>query len=139
MRSAFVGVIGFMVILLFFFSCENEGGIEFKRYYSSGALVYQSHCQNCHGAKGEGLSALIPPLTDSVYIRNSRSSLPCFIQDGLKGKITVRGKEFEDAMPANDLTPQQIAQVLTYVANSFGNKLGTIDEQQVETSLEKCK
>lgn len=139
MKTVLVGAISFGIILLLLISCENESSIEFKRYYSSGALVYQSHCQNCHGAKGEGLSALIPPLTDSLYIRNNRSSLPCFIQSGLKGKITVKGKEFEDTMPANDLTPQQIAQVLTYITNSFGSKLGTVDEQQVEANLEKCK
>ncbi|MGN6638165.1 MAG: c-type cytochrome, partial [Mucilaginibacter sp.] len=115
MRTALICAIGFSMIMISSISCENEGSIEFRRYYSSGALVYQSHCQNCHGTKGEGLSALIPPLTDSLYIRNNRSSLPCFVKAGLKGKITVKGKDFEDIMPANDLTPQQIAQVLTYI------------------------
>lgn len=139
MRITLICAIGFCVIMLSFISCENEGSIEFKRYYSSGALMYQSHCQNCHGANGEGLSALIPPLTDSLYIRNNRSLLPCFVKAGLKGKINIKGKEFDDVMPANDLTPQQIAQVLTYVTNSFGSKLGEINEQQVETDLEKCR
>lgn len=120
-------------------ACQNDESLEFKRYYSSGALVYQQHCQNCHGTNGEGLSALIPALSDSAYLRKNRFALPCYIKNGLKGQIVIKNKTFEDAMPANDLSPVEIAQVLTYVGNSFGNKLNTIDEQSVQKSLAGCK
>ena len=131
-------LIAFIAILLAG-ACQSDENLEFKRYYSSGALVYQQHCQNCHGASGEGLSALIPPLSDSVFLRKSLSSLPCYVKNGLKAQITVNGKTFEDAMPANDLSPVEIAQVLTYVGNSWGNKLNTIDEQSVQKNLAGCK
>jgi mono/diheme cytochrome c family protein len=127
------------VIILFIASCQSDESIEFKRYYSSGALVYQSHCQNCHGVNGEGLSALIPPLTDSIYLKNNKNALACYITSGLKGQITVKGKTFDDAMPANDLSPLEVAQVLTYIGNSFGNKLNTINEQEVQADLAKCQ
>jgi mono/diheme cytochrome c family protein len=127
------------VIILFIASCQSEENIEFKRYYSSGALVYQAHCQNCHGANGEGLSALIPPLTDSIYLKNNKNSLACFVTSGLKGQIIIKGKTFDDAMPANDLSPIEVAQVLTYIGNSFGNKLNTINEQAVQADLAKCR
>jgi len=127
------------VAILFVTACQSGESLDFKRYYSSGALVYQQHCQNCHGANGEGLSALIPPLSDSTYLRKNLSSLPCYVKNGLKGQITVNGKTFEDAMPANDLSPVEIAQVLTYVGNSFGNKLNIIDEPSVQKSLAGCK
>jgi mono/diheme cytochrome c family protein len=127
------------VIILFTAACQSDENLEFKRYYSSGALVYQQHCQNCHGTNGEGLSALIPPLSDSTYLRKNITALPCYIKDGLKGQIVIKNKTFEDAMPANDLSPVEIAQVLTYVGNSFGNKLNAIDEQSVQKSLAGCK
>lgn len=127
------------VVTLLIAACQSDESLEFKRYYSSGALVYQQHCQNCHGVNGEGLSALIPPLSDSTYLRKNITALPCYIKNGLKGQITIKGKTFEDAMPANDLSPVEIAQVLTYVNNSFGNKLNTIDEQSVQKSLANCK
>jgi mono/diheme cytochrome c family protein len=134
-------IIGFIsvIVILFIVSCESEQTIEFKRYYSAGVEVYQSHCQNCHGANGEGLSSLIPPLTDSVYLKNNKAALPCFIKSGLKGAITIKGKTFDDTMPANELTSMEVAQVLTYISNSFGNKLNTIDIQQVEHDLGSCK
>jgi mono/diheme cytochrome c family protein len=131
-------LIMFMTVLLVA-ACQNEESLEFKRYYSSGALVYQQHCQNCHGANGEGLSALIPPLSDSTYLRKNSHALPCYIKNGLKSQVIIKGKTFEEAMPANDLSPVEIAQVLTYISNSFGNKLSTIDEQSVQKNLAGCR
>ena len=127
------------VFILFIAACQSDESLEFKRYYSSGALVYQQHCQNCHGSNGEGLSALIPPLSDSTYLKQNSGLLPCYIKNGLKGHITIKGKIFDDAMPANDLSPVEIAQVLTYIGNSWENKLSTINEQSVQKNLAACK
>jgi len=129
----------FMAMLVIAASCQNDGQIEFNRFYSNGSVVYQAHCQNCHGAKGEGLQALIPSLTDSIYLKNNKSLLACQLNNGLKGKITILNKEFEGEMPASKLSPLETAQVLTYVTNSFGNKLGTINTDQVNADLAKCK
>lgn len=139
MSFKLAGSIIALVGILLAAACQSDENLEFKRYYSSGALVYQQHCQNCHGANGEGLSALIPPLSDSGYLRKNLSSLPCYIKNGLKGQIIISGKTFEDSMPADDLSPVEIAQVLTYIGNSFGNKLNTINEQSVQKNLTVCK
>jgi mono/diheme cytochrome c family protein len=138
MKLKIIGLIS-VIVILFIVSCESDESIEFKRYYSTGALIYQTHCQNCHGTGGEGLSSLIPSLTDSIYLKNNKTALACFVKYGLKGQIAVKGKVFDDAMPANDLSPIEIAQVLTYIGNSFGNKLNTINLQQTERDLSKCK
>jgi mono/diheme cytochrome c family protein len=139
MKFKVIGAISFLLTLIFIASCESETDIEFKRYYSIGAEVYQSHCQNCHGANGQGLMALVPPLNDSLFLKNNRSALACYIKSGLKGPITINGKTFDDGMPSNALSPMEIAQALTYICNSFGNKLNTIDQDQVEIDLGKCK
>jgi mono/diheme cytochrome c family protein len=121
------------------FSCGDEHSVEFDRYYSSGSLIYQTQCQNCHGANGEGLQALIPPLTDSIYLKNNKKQLACSIKYGLKGKLTIAGRQFEGAMPANDLSPVDLANVITYVTNSFGNKAGLVNITEVQTNLANCK
>jgi mono/diheme cytochrome c family protein len=134
---AFIGLLLCVIIA----SCQSEAEQDFKRYYTSGALIYKSKCQNCHGAKGEGLSNLIPPLTDTAYLKKNKTQLGCFIKYGIKETIiTINGKAYEGAMPANvDLTPIEIAELLTYVGNSFGNKMGTIDFDQADADLAKCK
>jgi mono/diheme cytochrome c family protein len=133
MKTMVVGCICLLLSALIY-SCQSDGSIEFKRYYSAGSLVYQSHCQNCHGNKGEGLAGLIPPLTDTIALKNYKSKLPCIIQNGLKGKIKIAGKDFDGAMPAADLSPIEIAQVATYITNSFGNKLGVITGDDVDAA-----
>jgi mono/diheme cytochrome c family protein len=138
MKSGFIIGIGLLLIALAI-SCQSDEQVEFNRYYSGGSLVYQIHCENCHGAKGEGLQDLIPPLTDSTYLKSNKTLLACYIKNGLKDKIIVNGRTFEDEMPAaSDLSPIEIAKVLTYITNSFGNKAGLINLQQVEVDLSKC-
>ena len=119
-------------------SCQSEDQVEFNRYFSAGSAVYQVHCQNCHGAKGEGLQGLIPSLSDSAYLKSNKHQLACFVKNGLKGQINVSGKQFEGEMPPNDLAPVEIAQVLTYVTNSFGNKSATITTELANVDLAKC-
>jgi mono/diheme cytochrome c family protein len=132
-----------IVVLLYVIivSCQSEAEQDFKRYYTGGAVIYKDKCQNCHGAKGEGLSGLIPPLTDTAYLKKNKAQLSCFIKYGIKETIiTVNGKAYEGAMPANvDMTPIEIAKLLTYVGNSFGNKMGTIPFEEADADLQKCK
>jgi len=126
------------ILMVMTTSCQSEEQFEFYRYYSSGSLLYQNRCQNCHGVNGEGLLKLIPPLTDPTYLKANKAGLACTVKSGLKDKIIVSGKTYEGIMPANELTHIEIAQVLTYITNSFNNKLGIINAQQVTDSLQKC-
>jgi mono/diheme cytochrome c family protein len=137
MKLKIIAGVGFLLVILIV-SCQSDDQLEFDRYYSAGSIVYQTRCQNCHGSKGEGLQALMPPLTDSVFLKANRALLSCSIKYGLKGKISISKRIFEGQMPPNDLAPIEIANVLTYVTNSFGNKMGTVTSQQVETDLRKC-
>jgi mono/diheme cytochrome c family protein len=121
-------------------SCGSEADMEFKRYYLGGETLYKQKCQNCHGANGEGLSNLIPPLTDSSFLKKNQKQLACIVNNGLKGKLLViHGKSFVADMPANDIPPVDIARILTYVTNSFGNKMGTVTSEDVVSDLAKCK
>ena len=138
MKLKIITGISFLLCLLVY-ACQSEGSIEFARYYTGGAVVYQEHCQNCHGTKGEGLGALIPPLTDSVYLKKNLSKLPCLLKNGIKGRLTINNKPFDGQMPATNLTPMEIAQVISYVDNSFGNKLGVVTVDDAGNALAKCK
>jgi mono/diheme cytochrome c family protein len=138
MKQGFI--IGIVLLLVtFIVSCQSDEQVELNRYYAGGSVLYLSHCQNCHGEKGEGLQALIPPLTDSIFLKNNKTLLACYLKKGLKGEITIGGRKFEGAMPASDLSPIEMAKVLTYITNSFGNKVGVINLQQVQHDLEKCR
>jgi len=138
MKLNIIAGIGFIVVL-FVVSCQSDEQLEFDRYYSAGSLIYQTHCQNCHGANGEGLQGLMPPLTDPVFLKANKAILSCSVRYGLKGKIIISKRLFVEEMPPNNLAPIEIANVLTYITNSFGNKMGIITSQNAENDLAKCK
>jgi mono/diheme cytochrome c family protein len=131
------GIVSLLFLLIV--SCQSDEQMEFNRYYSSGSLIYQNHCQNCHGTNGEGLQGLIPSLKDSVFLKSNKSTLACLVKYGLKKNITILKRSYDSEMPSNDLAPIQIANVLTYITNSFGNKMGAITLAQVGIDLAKCK
>jgi mono/diheme cytochrome c family protein len=142
MKLRAASAIGFILLLLvtvIFVSCQSDAEVEFRRYYSNGGAIYQARCQNCHGAHGEGLQALIPPLNDTTYIKTNKPALACYIKNGMKGKIIISSRHFEGEMPASDLAPVELASVLSYISNSFGNKLGIVKSEQVEEDLKECK
>ncbi|MCD8739788.1 cytochrome c [Mucilaginibacter roseus] len=138
MKKALAVFVPLLVIIVAAVSCQNQDQLEYARYYTGGKLIYQQKCQNCHGSKGEGLSALIPPLTDTLYLKQNKAKLACFVQNGMSGFIRVSGKMYDNKMPPSGLSPIEIAQVVTYIGNSFGNKMRLIDVKQVEVDLKKC-
>ena len=132
LSSLFAGV-------LIFESCSNEMELNYQRYFVNGKGLYEKNCQNCHGTNGEGLGKLYPPLTDTVFLSKNRSLLACIIKNGLTGKITVNNVSYETNMPANAvLADIDIAQIIVYITNSFGNKQGFYDLKQVGVDLKGC-
>ena len=121
-------------------SCQSEQELKYARYYTVGKALYEQHCQNCHAADGSGLEELIPPLTDTTYLRSNKSSLACIIRYGMEGEITINGKKYDKPMPADDhLAPIEIAQIITFITNSFGNNQGLYDIHAVEKDLKDCR
>lgn len=121
-------------------SCQNENSINYKRYYVNGKLIYEKNCQSCHGADGKGLGTLYPPLTDSSYLKLNRNILACIIKNGQEGEIKINNIIYDGAMPANQsLADIDIAQVIVYITNSFGNKQGYYDVENATTDLKNCK
>ncbi|HEX7365636.1 MAG TPA: cytochrome c [Pelobium sp.] len=134
----FVALCGLLVSI--FLTACNQQTIKYQSYYSSGKAVYDTHCSNCHMQNGEGLEALIPPLTDSVFLKTNRDRLACFVVYGLKDTIVVNGKTYDGVMPAEThLTPLEIAKLLTYVTNAFGSKQGIYELEDVEKGLKVCE
>lgn len=90
-------------------------------------------CGACHGQNGEG-GPIAPPLAGSEWVKGPISNLIRIQLRGLQGPITVKGTEVN--MPGGMAalafqTDEQIAGVLTYVRNSFGNKASAVKPEQV--------
>ncbi len=119
-------------------SCNNTS-INYVKQYTSGKDLYENYCGNCHAKDGSGLQALIPPLTDTSYITNNYNALACMVKEGISGAMIVSGIKYNSSMPGSpQLSNQEIADILTYITNNFGNDHGLFDVSQVESDLKKC-
>ena len=90
-------------------------------------------CGICHGQNGEG-GPVGPPLAQSEWVTGPVSNLVIIQLRGLKGPITVAGKEYNfpaGMTPLAYQTDEEIAGVLTYIRNSFGNKASAVKPEQV--------
>jgi mono/diheme cytochrome c family protein len=108
-------------------------------YYSNGRKLYKTICANCHMENGEGLGRLIPPLAKSDYLINNRSDLSRALKYGINGPMTVNGVGFNQPMPANpNFTDLEIAEIITYIGNTWGNEMGGFSIEEVEKDLAKA-
>ncbi len=103
-----------------------------KARLPEGEKVFQTYCQACHQANGQGLPGAFPPLARSDYLLADPKRGIVAVLEGVSGEITVNGQKFNSVMPhLNYLSDQQIADALTYVLNSWGNDGGVIVPEQV--------
>ncbi|MFY9780313.1 MAG: cytochrome c [Candidatus Baltobacteraceae bacterium] len=95
---------------------------------SNGAAIYASKCASCHGANGQGLVPAFPPLAGNPVVTGDPKKVVAIINNGLNGKITVNGKDYNGAMPAwkGQLKPTEISAVATYIRSSWGNKASAV-------------
>lgn len=90
---------------------------------ANGKKVYANNCINCHMEDGKGLEGAFPPVAKSDYLKRSSKDLIEVILKGQSGEIKVNGVVYNGMMPAQDyLSDEEIADVLNYINNSWGNK-----------------
>ncbi|MEQ8470847.1 MAG: cytochrome c [Marinoscillum sp.] len=119
---------------------DHRTEIKLKQYIVQGKQLYNTYCSNCHQADGSGLAQLYPPLANSDYLLENLPRAACTIKNGMNGEITVNGVKFNQMMPANkNLSPLEIAEILTYITNSWGNDAGLSDVQIMNRWLSKCE
>jgi mono/diheme cytochrome c family protein len=119
-------------------SLTRQGGLTAS--INRGKEVYTSYCLACHQADGSGVPRLNPPLIKTKWVLGDKNELIKVVLKGMSGEIEVDGDTYHNAMPPHDfLSDQQVADVLTYVRNSFTNKAGAIKPAEVKAVRTKIK
>ncbi len=106
-----------------------------------GKQVFTTTCQACHQATGAGIPGAFPPLAESEWVNGSPKRLIAIVLHGLQGEINVKGQKFQGVMPPfkDQLKPEDIAAVATYVRNSFGNKSDLVPVDLVNKVKDETK
>ena len=107
------------ISLLTFFLFQDK---ELEESISRGADIYSDFCINCHMANGEGVEKTFPPLAKSDFLLNKREESIRGVKYGQQGYILVNGVTYNNVMPPMGLEDEEIADVMNYILNSWGNK-----------------
>lgn len=126
--------------LVLLMSCTTAEQRKFNQYYRQGKLLYDRHCSNCHQPDGRGLGRVYPPLADSDFLKNNFGKTLCLMRHGISGELVVNGKSFNQPMPGvPSLTDLEIAEIATYIFNTWGNQRGLVDVKDAALILKKCE
>lgn len=111
---------------------ENSVDVAVSAIMLEGEKIYSRYCLVCHQADGRGVSGLNPPLTATAYVIGDKSELLAILINGSNIGLVVNGAIYSNAMPAfGNLSDEEVAQVATYIRNSFGNKALPITSDEV--------
>lgn len=117
---------------------------------SSGKEIYMKAapggglCFTCHQPNGQGITGQFPPLAGSDWVLGEKERLIKISIHGLMGEIEVNGVKYNNVMappgiPPGSLTDQQIANVLTYIRNEWGNSASAVSPEEVATIRSSVK
>lgn len=141
MRRNFIILTVLTLLAGIVYSCQSSEDLKQQIYFTNGRDLYIKHCQNCHGVDGEGLNKLSPPLTDTTFLRKNKHRLACFIKNGISDTVlTIHDQPYDGKMPDNaKMANIDLAQLIVFITNSYGNKQGMYKPEQVERDLNQCK
>ena len=118
-------------------SDEEKETLRLERKYDSGKKIFALRCASCHQANGLGIPNQYPPLADSEWVSANPALITKIILKGLKGEITVKGEKYGTSaavnMAAVPIDDREIANVVTYVRQAWGNDFGEITTDEVAT------
>jgi nitrite reductase (NO-forming) len=110
----------------------HAGALTQAEQVDAGKAIFAGTCATCHQAGGEGLAGVFPPLAKSDYIKADPKRVPNIILHGLNGPVTVNGTDYNSVMPPMaQLTDDEIANLATFVLNSWGNPGGHVTKEEV--------
>ncbi|MDB6152120.1 MAG: Copper oxidase [Chthoniobacteraceae bacterium] len=104
-----------------------------------GAKIFTEKCQLCHQPSGQGAPPVYPPLANSDWFKTNRERVIKALCEGLSGPISVNGQNYSNVMPAQMLDDKQVADVLSYVGNSWGGEAPGFTLEEVRAARSKTQ
>ena len=113
----------FLLPFCFLFSFAVFGQANLRKSKQSGRLIYSLECAECHEFNGKGMMGSIPPLANSDYLMKNTDKGILAVLKGVSGRLKVNGVYYNGSMVGvAKLSNKQIADVMNYIRNSWGNK-----------------
>jgi nitrite reductase (NO-forming) len=111
---------------------QKAGSLTVEEQIKAGQVLFAGTCSACHQGAGQGLPNVFPPLAKSDYFAKDPMRIAEVVLRGMSGPVTVNGATYDSVMPPlANLTDDEIANISTYVVNSWGNAGGRVTKEQV--------
>lgn len=110
---------------------EEVKALSFEEKMKFGKDKYMATCVACHQGNGQGIEGAFPPLANADYLNADVDRAIDIVLHGKSGEITVNGKKYNSVMTAQALSDEDVANVLTYVYNSWGNNKTDVTPEMV--------
>ncbi|MEJ6792696.1 MAG: cytochrome c [Lacinutrix sp.] len=133
----------FSFLFLLIFACNSSNKKITQNFdiesqdFLKGKEIYTDFCMQCHMDNGEGIPKIFPPLAKSDYLKNNRIKSIKAIKYGLAEEITVNGEIYKTVMASQGLTDQEIADVMNYITNSWGNENTSLITEEEVSKIER--
>tara|TARA_B110000438_G_scaffold298147_2_gene345806 strand:- start:640 stop:1035 length:396 start_codon:yes stop_codon:yes gene_type:complete len=122
------------VFPLFIYSQNDSLNISIKK----GKSLYEDFCLRCHMPNGKGQEGIIPPLAKSDFLfKHMEESIKAIKFGGIEGEIIVNGVRYNSKMEKMGLYDDEIADIMNYTLNSWGNKYGKMIKENYVKSLKE--
>lgn len=108
---------------------------ELKASILRGQELYGDMCITCHLDNGKGVPSAFPPLAGSDFLKNNQDLSIKGIKYGMSGEIQVNGVTYNNAMATMGLSDEEVADVMNYINNSWGNAFGPMVTPQKVTKI----
>jgi len=108
-----------------------------KESIKRGNEIYNDFCMSCHLPSGKGMVGTFPPLANSDYLMEKRAESIRSIKFGQNGEITVNGTKYNGFMTPLGLDDDEVADVMNYITNSWGNKNDKIITGEEVSNIKK--
>mgnify|MGYP000125369947 FL=1 len=119
---------------LFIYSQNDSLDISIKK----GKSLYEDFCLRCHMPNGKGQEGIIPPLAKSDFLfKHMEESIKAIKFGGIEGEIIVNGVKYNSKMEKMGLYDDEIADIMNYTLNSWGNKYGKMIKENYVKSLKE--
>ncbi len=103
-----------------------------REVLEAGAKLYNTYCVACHQSNGRGDGARFPPVASTRWVSGNKTRLIDIVLHGLQGEIEVEGRKYNGVMPGNAfLGDEEVAQLLTYLRQNFGNHANAVTADEV--------
>ncbi|MDV3310281.1 MAG: cytochrome c [Cyclobacteriaceae bacterium] len=104
---------------------------ELAKSMARGKIIYEERCITCHMENGQGIPSVFPPLAGSDYLLQKREASIHAVKFGQEGEITVNGVTYNNFMTPQGLTDTEVADVMNYILNSWGNAGPIVTAEEV--------